>query len=159
MSEVPAQESRSGGRGWIKWVAGGCGCLLVLGVLAVAAIVVGVFGVIKRSDVYEGAVARARSHPAATAALGEPIETGWFVSGSVEASGSGGEANLSVPLEGPRGEGTLYVEATKQAGAWSYQLLELAVEGGERIDLLEDDAPGPAGAPDDAWDRSTDGGS
>ena len=142
MSELPVQERRSGNRSWIKWVAGGCGCLVLLGALAVAAVVsgvFGVFGVIKSSDIYEEAVARAQSHPAATAALGEPIEAGWYVSGSVETSGGGGEGSLSVPLEGPRGEGTLYVEATKRAGAWSYQLLELDVEGGERIDLLADD--------------------
>lgn len=138
MSEVPVQR-RNGGRSWIKWVAGGCGCLLVVGVLAVVAIVFGVFGIIKRSEVYEEALARARSHPAATAALGEPIETGWYVSGSVKVTGPGGEASLSVPLAGPRGEGTLYVEATRRAGAWSYQLLELAVDGGERIDLLAGD--------------------
>lgn len=147
MSEVPVQERRSGGRSWIKWVAGGCGCLLVLGGLAAVALVVGVFGLIQRSDVYEEAVARARSHPAATAALGEPIETGWYVMGSVETSGPGGEASLSVPLEGPRGEGTLYVEATKRAGAWTYQTLALEVEGGERIDLLAGDGAGPAGVP------------
>lgn len=147
MSEVPVQERQSGGRSWIKWVAAGCGCLLVLGALAAVALVVGVFGIIKSSDVYEDAVARARSHPAATAALGEPIETGWYVMGSVETSGPGGEASLSVPLEGPRGEGTLYVEATKRAGAWTYQTLELAVEGGDRIDLLAGDSPGPPAAP------------
>ena len=147
MSEVPVQGRRSGGRSWIKWVAGGCGCLLVLGVLAAVAIVFGVFGVIKSSNVYEEALARARSHPAATAALGEPIETGWYLTGSVETSGPGGEASLSVPLEGPRGEGTLYVEATKRAGAWSYELLELAVEGGERIDLLAGDSTGVTAAP------------
>ena len=156
MSEVPVQESRSGGRSWIKWVVGGCGCLLVLGALAAVAIVVGVFGIVKRSDVYEEAVARAQDHPAATAALGEPIEAGWYVTGSVETSGPGGEASLSVPLEGPRGEGTLYVEATKRAGAWSYQQLELAVEDGERIDLLAGDAtspaaPPPAAAADEEW--------
>lgn len=146
MSEVPVQERRSVGRAWIKWVAGGCGCLLVFGTLAAVAIVVGAFGIIKRSDVYTEAMARARSHPAATAALGEPIDSGWYVMGSVETTGPSGEASLSVPLEGPRGEGTLYVEATKRAGVWEYHQIELAVEGGKRIDLLGGNAaaPGPA---------------
>lgn len=154
MSEVPGQARRGGSRAWIKWVSGGCGCFLVLAVLAAVAIVVGVFGIIKRSDVYQEAMERARSHPAAIAALGEPIEAGWYVMGSVETSGPGGEASLSVPLEGPRGEGTLYVEATKRAGAWTYHQVELDVEGGERIDLLAGDGPGPAAAPGDAENRS-----
>jgi hypothetical protein len=39
-------------------------------------------------------------------------------------------------VSGPRGEGKLYVEATKRADRWEFELLELAPENGERVDLL-----------------------
>lgn len=151
MSEIPVERPAGKGRPWLKWVAAGCFGLLVLGALAAGALVFGVLAVVKRSDVYEEAVSRARTEPRVTAALGEPVEPGWFVMGSVEVSGPGGEASLSIPLEGPRGEGTLYVEATKRAGAWVYETLQLAVEGsGERIDLLgeePDEGAWPPAAP------------
>ena len=152
MNEASTDRPPARSRSWVKWVALGCGGLVVLGALAAAAILLVVLGAVKQSDVYREAVDRARSHPDVVTALGEPVEPGWFVSGSVNVSGPSGEASLAIPLEGPAGEGTLYVEATKEAGTWRYQTLEVAVEGGgPRIDLLgtvlaseETAAPGPA---------------
>lgn len=137
--EHPAPPPAPARRSWIKWVAFGCVGLLILGALGAAAIMFLVFGAVKRSDAYEGAVQIASGHPAVIAAIGEPIETGFFVSGSVKTAGPGGEASLAIPLEGPLGEGTLYVQATKQAGRWNYEILQFAPEdGGSRIDLLAD---------------------
>lgn len=134
--ESPAPPTSSG-RKWLKWIALGCAGLLVLGVLGAVGIITLVLGAVKRSDAYENAIARVAAHPQAIARLGEPIEPGWLVSGSVNVSGPGGEASLAIPVEGPDGEGTVFVEATKQAGEWRYTTLTLAVEpDGERIDLL-----------------------
>lgn len=152
MNEESTDRPPAKSRSWVQWVVLGCGGLVVLGVLAAAAILFVAFGALKRSDVYREAVDRARSHPDVVTALGDPVEPGWFVSGSVNVSGPSGEASLAIPLEGPAGEGTLYVEATKEAGTWRYQTLEVAVEGGgPRIDLLgtilaseETAVPGPA---------------
>ena len=69
--------------------------------------------------------------------LGEPVKAGWLVSGNVNVNGPSGEANLSVPLSGPHGKGTLYLTAHKRAGRWEYEVLEVEVEGRQdRIDLL-----------------------
>lgn len=96
-----------------------------------------VFGAIKSSDVYTQAVAEAQANPEVVAALGEPVEPGFLVSGSVEVSGPVGQADLSIPLSGPQASGTLYVTAVKEAGEWQFTRLEVAVEGSaERIDLL-----------------------
>lgn len=48
--------------------------------------------------------------------LGEPIETGWLVSGSINVAGPSGNADLAVPLHGTHNMGTLYVVAHKVAG-------------------------------------------
>ena len=73
---------------------------------------------------------------ALSAELGTPIETGWFVSGSVSVSGPTGHADVSIPLSGPRASGTLYGVADKSAGLWTFSLLELELEGRPgRIDL------------------------
>jgi hypothetical protein len=48
-----------------------------------------------------------------------------------------GTADISIPLKGSWKDGTLYAVAHKSAGRWSYDTLEVAVEGREqRIDLL-----------------------
>ena len=72
------------------------------------------------------------------AALGTPIEEGFFVVGNLEVNGSGGFAELAIPVSGPKASGTLYVVADKSGPNWYFSTLELAVEDtGEWIDLLE----------------------
>ena len=128
-------------RNW-KWALP-VGCLvLLLPVLAISgfvgAILAIVFGSIKSTDVYEEALALARSNPAVVEALGEPVEDGWFMTGQINVNGPSGSADISIPLHGPKGKGTLYVVASKSAGRWEYHTLELAVNGrDDRIDLLE----------------------
>jgi hypothetical protein len=121
----------------LVWILGGCGCLVLGAVGAVAGLVFIVFGSMKQSWAYQEGVAAVQASPAARAALGEPIEGGWWVSGSVNVSGPSGEASIAFPVEGPEGRGQVYVEALRSAGEWRFQLLELEVSAtGERIDLL-----------------------
>ena len=124
-------------RNW-KW------CVPVLGALLLAlfaafvfGIVALIFGAIKSSGPYQHAITRAQSDPAVIAALGEPIHAGWFVQGNISTSGASGEADLAIPLDGPRADGTLYVVAEKRAGDWRYETLAVNVDGGERIVLVD----------------------
>jgi hypothetical protein len=96
-----------------------------------------VMGAMRTSDAYQIAMSSAREHPAVIDALGEPIEVGWFVSGNINVNGASGEANLSVPLNGPRGSGTLYIVADKVAGEWIFERMEVALaDSSERVNLL-----------------------
>jgi hypothetical protein len=121
------------------------GCLIPIGCLgalvAFAAFVAVVGGIaslgMRSSDVYEDAMTRAAAHPAVVAELGPPIEGGWFVSGSLQVSGSSGTADLEIPLHGSLREGTLFAVAAKSAGRWTFSTLELEIEGKPtRIPLL-----------------------
>lgn len=140
----PAQQPRSWmARNCLWLVPVGCLGLLALGAAFFGAIFAFTMGGIKSTDAYREALARARANPEVRAALGEPIAAGWFVQGKVNVSGPTGEADLSVPLSGPRGKGTLYLTAHKQSGRWEYEALEVAVEGRtDRIKLLPDGADG-----------------
>lgn len=132
-------------RNWGCLIPIGClGALLVLG--AFVAVIAGIASVAMRSsDVYEEAVAQASAHPTVVAALGPPIEGGFFVSGSIHVSGPGGDADLEIPLSGSIREAKLYAVATKSAGRWTFSTLEVEVEGmPARIPLLR---PAPAAAP------------
>ena len=125
-------------RNWKWFVPVLVAVLLALFAAFVFGIVALIFGALKSSDPYRQAVERAKADPAVIAALGEPIATGWFVQGNFSSNGPDGEANLSIPLDGPKADGTLFVVAKKHAGEWRYETLAVNVEGGERIVLAEE---------------------
>lgn len=123
-------------RAWII-VAAVLGGVLLL-VVFVAGIISIVFGAIKSSEPYQHAVAVATHDRRVTGKLGAPVEPGWFFQGSIEINGASGRANLAIPVQGALGKGTVCVVAKKDAGQWTYQTLELKVEGqAEEIDLLQ----------------------
>ena len=66
----------------------------------------------------------------------------------IVSTGSTGEANYAIPVTGPRGGGTLYIEARKSAGRWTFRVLTLAPDTGAEIDLRtpEEGAGDPAHA-------------
>jgi hypothetical protein len=126
------------GRNWKWFVPAGCLTIVLLGVGFVATLVFFVFGMMKNTDAYTDAVRAARDNPAVVAALGTPIEEGFMVSGSFNESGPSGTADLAIPLRGPHGAATVYVEAKKSAGEWTYTKMVAEIEATHaRIDLLE----------------------
>ena len=125
-------------RNW-KWFVP-VGCLTIVAVFAafVGAIVVLVAGSMKSSDAYKLAMQKAQNDPRVVQRLGTPIESGMFVGGSINVAGSSGKADLTIPISGPKGKGTIYLDATKFAGEWKFNRLEVGFEGDpNRIDLLE----------------------
>jgi hypothetical protein len=125
------------GRNW-KWLVPVFGLVPVL----VACIFLLVFGMFKSSDVYAEALGSAKANEEVKAALGEPVEAGYWVVGSLKQNGLSGRANLKIPLAGPKGSGTLYVKATKADDRWQYSTLEVVPEAtGARIDLLPKPRP------------------
>ncbi|MET0625112.1 MAG: cytochrome c oxidase assembly factor Coa1 family protein [Pyrinomonadaceae bacterium] len=124
-------------RNWMWLLPAGC-LGLILGLVAlVAGIFLIAMSAMKSSDVYQGALKVAQSHPAAIERMGEPIKDGWFVKGNVKVDAGGGSANLEIPVSGPKKSGTLFVTAVSPDGAWMYERLDLAVEGVETVSLLD----------------------
>jgi len=137
-------------RNW-KWLLA---LLLVLAFLIVvsfiAVVLFGVEALIKDSDPYQLAVRRATESPAVAEKIGNPIHIGWFVSGSVNFSGSEGSVNLSIPISGPKGRGHIAVVGKEHAKRWTFETLEVDVkDDGEPISLVQqgDGAPPPAPSP------------
>ncbi len=97
----------------------------------------GGFGAIKSSDVYTQALERAKSSEEVQAALGTPVEDGWFVSGSINISGSSGDADFAIPLSGPNGSATSMSSPRSRRMRWRFSTLDVAVkDSADRIDLL-----------------------
>jgi hypothetical protein len=129
-------------RNWKWFVPLGCFSTVVLFVVFVGSVVLIVFSAVKSTDVYKDAFARTKAHPAVIEALGSPITEGFLVSGNTNVNGASGEANLSIPITGPKGKGTIYVAAKKSLGQWNYSGLVLEIaKTHQRIDLLQRAAP------------------
>jgi hypothetical protein len=124
-----------------KWVLPvGCLGTIVMFVALGFSIFAFVTGTMKSSWPYAEGVKLAKANPAVVDALGAPLRTTWWFSGSMNVSGPSGEAELAIPLRGSQGSGTLYVIAHKRAGEWSFELAEVAIKGNDdRIDLLSQD--------------------
>src|SRR4051812_14383880 len=130
-------------RNWKWFLPTGC-CLGTLTAIMLAIVVfgVGVFGLIsgvskilKTSEPYQTALARAKANDKVVAALGTPIEDG-FPTGRVNTNNDAGDADLNVSLTGPKGKGTLYVVGTRSGGTWTYSKMSVKISGSdEEIDL------------------------
>jgi hypothetical protein len=136
---VPPARANCWTRNWKWFVPSGCLTIVLFFAAFVGLIVVVVFSAMKSSDVYKGALARAKAEPAVVEALGSPIKDRMFVSGSTNVNGASGHADLAIPIYGPKGEAILYVVAEKSLGAWNYSNLVVEIKKTkERIDLLHE---------------------
>ena len=121
--------------GCLKWGLIGCGILVVLFAAFCAVMVFFVFGVIKRSDVYKGALRRVQSDPRVIAALGEPVEASFLVTGNVHVDNSGGNAEINFPISGPKQKAKVHAVATYENNQWKYETLTVTPDSGPVIDL------------------------
>lgn len=126
------------GRNW-KWAVPLAVFFLML---LFAAFIGGVLLLVERSfqhtDFYIQGLARAQANGQVIDKLGQPIKPGWFSSGSVSITGPSGDADISIPISGSKGKGTIYVVAKKSAGEWKFLRLEVEIEGqDQRVNLLK----------------------
>jgi len=131
------QDKNWWGRNWKWFVPVGCLGSLVVFTGFIVAIMFLVFGMMKSSDAYKDAVTKVKAYPPIQESLGSPIKGGFFIRGNINVSGSSGQADLSIPISGPDGKGTIYVVATKTAGRWGFSTLVVEIKDTkQRINLL-----------------------
>jgi hypothetical protein len=125
-------------RNW-KWVIPVGGCFTII-ILFMALIGAGIFGVSKMftgSEPYTYALEQVQSNEQVIELLGEPIETNGIMQGSINFSNNEGNANISIPIKGPNGEGKIYVVGEKRNDTWTYSELEVRINN-EVINLLDE---------------------
>jgi hypothetical protein len=133
----PVPQSSWFSRNW-KWFIP----TIILGPLLLLALFIGVifsavFGMMKSSEPYQHAVAMASQDARVSTQLGAPVKPGWYAMGNINLSNDSGNADLAIPLNGTLRHGTVYVAAKKAHGIWSYQRLEVEIEGTpDHINLL-----------------------
>ncbi|MBL9142850.1 MAG: cytochrome c oxidase assembly factor 1 family protein [Verrucomicrobiaceae bacterium] len=130
------QDNQAAVKKGILFGCGGCGLVIMIGVLFVAAIVFVAITFMSRSDVCAQAVAKAQASARVQEALGQPITQGWWVTGSINTSNSTGEANINFSINGPKGTAQVHAEATKVNGVWNFSVLTVTLPDGKVVDLV-----------------------
>ena len=124
-------------RNW-GWLLGG-GCLTLI--IIVIAIGVGAFykitDSIKESEPYTYAFTKAIENEQVISFLGEPIESNGLGSSKYSYKNGSSTANLTIPIKGPKDEGTITVEAEKINDEWTYSTIYVKIDGENEVIYLE----------------------
>ncbi len=134
--QQPGQPSSSSG--CLKWGLIGCALIIVLGVLSIVALGAFVLGILKSNNVYKEAKNRVVHDQRVIAALGAPVETGWWVRGTINYKNTRGDADFEFPVHGPKGKATVHAVAEKKGDQWYFTQLDVTPDTGPPIDLVEE---------------------
>jgi hypothetical protein len=125
-------------RNW-KWVVpvGGCLGLIIMMIVFFGALFFGISSAMDESQASLDAMAKIQTNEAAIDLLGEPIEKDGM--GSISVSYVNGDKSIeqSIPVKGPKGTATIYVEGTGDDDAWLFSRMELQTND-TSINLLEE---------------------
>lgn len=124
MDERQRELERKKERRLIWLIVGGALALLVLFAVGLFAVVQHLIG---SAEPVQAALREVNQCLPCRKAIGTPIERGWFFMGQVNWSGTGGNADLRIPVEGPRGSGTLRVQSLRTDGVWRFVELILSI--------------------------------
>lgn len=71
--------------------------------------------------------------------LGSPIEKDGMVKGNINWHNGEKKAEMKIPIAGPKGTGTLYINASGEGDGWSYHEIRVTVKDNEEFNVLEND--------------------
>jgi hypothetical protein len=109
--------------GWkILWIASGAFVILCV---FVGSLLYGIESMFRRSEIYQMGLREAGHSDCVARKVGLPLTPGRMSSGELSESTTGGDATLSIPVRGPKGEGSIVVLGTKDGGSWTITSLAL----------------------------------
>lgn len=136
----PVQQPKSRKKMWIIIILSVLLGIFLLIVGCCTLLYVGVKKAMKSSDVYVMSIKRAQDSPCAVSKLGTPITSTSMPQGSVNEANGSGSADLTIPVQGPQGSGSLHALASRDNNVWTLTSLTLNA-GGAQFDLPPE--PGP----------------
>ena len=110
------------------WAIGGVAVWVTLAVILGGSFW-GIQTIMKNNGAYTLAMQELRTSREIAEVFGQPLEDGFFPTGSVSTSGSSGIADLTIFISGPRAKGTAYVKAVKEYGEWQIGDLTVRTDG------------------------------
>ncbi|WP_298417177.1 cytochrome c oxidase assembly factor Coa1 family protein [uncultured Kordia sp.] len=121
--EQPKQSWWQRNKNW--FIPTGCLTIVVLFIVFIATMFFTVTAMLKGSTPYVDAFEKATNNSYVIEQLGEPIEQSALIQGNISVSETEGDANIRVPLKGPKGEAMLHVIGTKSNKIWSYSTMKV----------------------------------
>lgn len=123
-------------RNW-KWVVpvGGCFTLILIFIAFFASIFFGVSKILSDSQPYEYAFELINKDEQMIKLLGSPIEKDGMIQGNYSNDNGNKTANMTIPISGPKANGTLYIIANGQGEEWDYEEIRVEIKD-ENVDLL-----------------------
>ncbi|RZN84682.1 MAG: hypothetical protein EVB11_01120 [Winogradskyella sp.] len=122
--------------GWV--LGGGCLTIIIVVVLGIGGIIYKVSDAVTNSEPYTYALTKAIENKKVINFLGEPIETNGMGSTNYNYKNGTTTTSLTIPIRGPKDEGSIVVNAEKISDEWSYHDLYVKIDGEtEAIDLKE----------------------
>ncbi len=113
---------------------GGCALLVALVMAGAVGIVFFVFAAVRSSEPYQASLRAAQASPELRTAIGDPVTSDWWLTGSVNWNNGVGSADIQVPVKGPNGSATIHTIGAKQpATPWTFEKMEATVEGGGAV--------------------------
>ncbi|WP_034060627.1 cytochrome c oxidase assembly factor Coa1 family protein [Lacinutrix jangbogonensis] len=136
MEEVKQKSWFSRNWGWL--LGGGCLSIIVVVILLIVGAFYKITNSIKDSEPYSHAFSKAIENEKVIYFLGEPIETNGIGTSNFKFNNGQGEARLIIPIKGPKGEGSITVDAENSTDYWIYNELSVVIAGEEgKINLDE----------------------
>ena len=127
------------------WLFGCCGALVLTLVGLLSVFGVAVFGfafkTLRDSEAAQAALRESQASTALIEEIGEPMKMGWFLEGGVNVgvANNSGNADILVPIKGPKGTASVHAIGVREGGVWIMQEMTATVEGtGNTVDLLAD---------------------
>ncbi len=115
-----------------KWAMWGV-VLFAVVCLSAAAIMVGIFALLKNNDVYKMSFSQIEQNEEIIRSIGEPVTSSWVVSGNITTSGSTGRAALNYSIKGPKGSGKVEAKGQKSFDRWSVRKIQVMLNEQEKI--------------------------
>lgn len=130
-------------KNWL-WVIPLVGCLtiIIMFFIFIGSIFYGVTSVLEESQPYQYALEKINQDDEITDELGWPIKKDGFIISKYNYNNGKKTTKLSVPVSGPKGSGTLFVEASFDSAKdenWIYDVIRIEIKDHENIDLIESD--------------------
>ncbi len=115
-------------RQWWVWASLAFGVLLV-GIILTYPVVRGVLVQKQSRALYHTALVQAGAHPGVIAALGSPITSGSIANTIISITDSTELWHFDFPVSGPKGQGTVRVEALRTQGGHYFKSMVMEVTG------------------------------
>ena len=126
-------------KNWM-WVlpVGGCLTGILLLVFGIGTAIFGFSKLFTESAPYEYALNKASNNPQVIEYLGDNIESNGIMQGTISLKNNSGHANITIPLKGTKGKGSVTIIGTKKDGKWTYEKLFVMIrETNEQLNLLD----------------------